>query len=188
MGQYYRIAFRHEGKKRVIVNDRKVEGADYIMAKLMEHSWLGTVFTDAVANEMYQNPTRLAWVGDYADEPHEVEDATHGEVSHAKVWGFYHKHKFKPILFDYTGKWLCNHSKRVCLSFDDYVAKARGEWGIINPIPLLTAIGNNRGGGDYYEGGRDFDKVGTWVWDSISIEDESPEGYEEVDICFKEQE
>ena len=40
MGQYYRIAFKHEGK-RAVVNDRKVEGDDYCMAKLLEHSWLG---------------------------------------------------------------------------------------------------------------------------------------------------
>ena len=37
MGQYYRIAFKHNCEG-VVVNDRKIEGYDYIMAKLLEHS------------------------------------------------------------------------------------------------------------------------------------------------------
>lgn len=35
--------------------------------KLMEHSWVGNRFVNAVMYEMVDNPVRLAWVGDYSD-------------------------------------------------------------------------------------------------------------------------
>ena len=47
MGQYYKIAFQHDGE-RVVVNGRKVEGEGYIPAKLMEHSWMGNPLTAVV--------------------------------------------------------------------------------------------------------------------------------------------
>ena len=162
MGQYYRIAFKHEGK-RVVVNDRQIKGEGYIMAKLLEHSWLGCDIADAVAREMYGNPLRLAWVGDHK---HESPADDNG--------------------FDYSHKWLVNHDKKLAVSFDEYIAASKTKYGVIAPFPLLTAIGNNRGGGDYYESHSDFDKVGTWVWDLISIEDAKPEGYEDFRVVFKE--
>lgn len=187
MGQYYQIAFKHEGK-RVIVNDRRVAGEGYIMAKLLEHSWLGCDIADAVAREMHGNPLRLAWVGDYADDGDEVEVATRGDVSYKRVWGHDHKHEFpaNDNGFDYSHKWLVNHDKKLAVSFDEYIAASKTKYGVIAPFPLLTAIGNNRGGGDYYEDLPDFDKVGTWVWDLISIEDTKPDGYEDFRVVFKE--
>lgn len=86
MGQYYKIVFKHNGGG-VVVNDRKIEGKGYILAKLLEHSWLGCDIADAVAYEMYKNPMRLAWVGDYADDGNEVEVATNGDISYRGVWG-----------------------------------------------------------------------------------------------------
>ena len=188
MGQYYRIAFKHECK-RVVVNDRKIEGEGYIMAKLLEHSWLGCDIADAVAREMYGNPLRLAWVGDYADDGDEVKAATRGDVSYKRVWGHDHKHEVpaNDNGFDYLHKWLVNHDKKLAVSFDDVVRSSMSKYGgIIAPFPLLTAIGNDRGGGDYHKGGTDYDKVGTWAWDLISIEDAKPEGYEEFRVAFKE--
>ena len=190
MGQYDKVAFQHDGE-RVVMNDLKVEGDGYCMAKLLEHSWLGCHIADAVAEEMHGNPLRLAWIGDYADDGDEVEVATHGDVNYGRVWKRDHKHTFpRPSDngFDYRDKWLVNHDKKLAVSFDEYIAASKTIYGTIAPFPLLAAIGNDRGGGDYHDGGTDYDKVGTWAWDLISIEDEKPEGYEEFEVVFKEKE
>ena len=188
MGQYYRIAFKHEGG-RVKVNDRKIDGGGYILAKLTEHSWLGCILADAVAHEMHGNPMRLAWIGDYADEGTEVADATGGAVTYEKAWKHDHRHSFaKPEPFVYEGKFLVNHSKKMVMSFDGYINAAKTEYGILFPVSLLTAIGNDRGGGDYRDNHPDYDKVGTWAWDLLSIEDSRPEGdgWQPFMACFRD--
>ena len=188
MGQYYKIAFKHDGMCAV-VNDRKIEGEGYIAAKLLEHSWLGCDIADAVAYEMYKNPMHLAWVGDYADDGDEVEAATNGDISYKGVWiDDDSKHEFSTHGndFDYSGKWLVNHSKRLAMSFDKYIEESKTMGVTIAPFPLLTAIGNGRGGGDYGDEYPCYDEVGTWVWDLISIEDVKPDGYGEFNVVFKE--
>lgn len=187
MGQYYKLAFKHNDEE-VVFNDRCVGEHGYIMAKLLEHSWMNHPLMVAVAREMYKNPMRLIWCGDYA-EPEEVTDATKGEVEFGQIWGEDgNTHKFEEAIdeFDYKGKWFCNHDKRLAIPLDKYVKQSSNKDGwCICPFSLLTAIGNGRGGGDY--DGENVEKVGEWAWNLISIEDEKPEGYEEFDIHFKEE-
>ena len=42
----------------------------------------------------------------------------------------------------------------------------------IHPLPLLCAVGNQRGGGDYY--GRNETLVGSWAYDRIGVTNELP--------------
>lgn len=186
MGQYYKIALKRNGEN-LIVNDRKVEGCDYMMAKLMEHSYLGNKVCDAVSEMIHNHPSKVAWVGDYADEDNEVSKATGGELSYEKVWGESadDSHRFSPCKFDYTGKFLVNHTKKACISFDRWIAAYGDNWPIY-PVSLLTTIGNGRGGGDY--GGNAMARIGSWIWDEIEIVDSQPEGYEVLDFAFNEGE
>ena len=55
---------------------------------------------------------------------------------------------------------------------------------MINPLPLLTALGNGRGGGDY--SGTDEDKVGIWARDVLSVEFNIPKGFKEFKVNFRE--
>lgn len=55
---------------------------------------------------------------------------------------------------------------------------------ILHPLPLLTAIGNGQGGGDYY--GINQSVVGKWFWDELSISTSAPEEYEGFKIIFYE--
>ena len=187
MGQYYKLAFKHNDGQ-VVYNDRCVGDRGYIMAKLMEHSWMNHPLMVAVAREMYKNPMRLIWCGDYA-EPDEVTNETSGEVEYDKLWGDEdNTHKFDEAvgLFDYKGKWFCNHDKRLAIPLDKYVKKSSNKNGwCVCPFSLLTAVGNGRGGGDY--DGDNVEQVGFWAWNLVSIEDEMPEGYEMCDIYFKEE-
>ena len=58
----------------------------------------------------------------------------------------------------------------------------------VHPLPLLTACGNDRGGGDYHEGHPNYNRVGEWAFDLIECTDRKPEGYDKLDIIFTEQE
>jgi hypothetical protein len=63
-------------------------------------------------------------------------------------------------------RYLVNHDTL------QYVDKRRGSF--IHPLPLLTAEGNGRGGGDYY--GRDKHMVGRWARHVLSVETDPPAG------------
>jgi hypothetical protein len=168
MGQYYRLAFKHDNEQ-VVFNDRYIANHDYIMAKLMEHSWMKNPLMIAVAREMYKNPMRLIWCGDYA-EPEEVTDETSGEVEFDQIWCEDSTHKFYEVTnkFEYMGKWFCNHDKKLAIPLDKYIEQSTNKDGwCVCPFSLLTAIGNGRGGGDYH--GVNVGWVGDWAWKLISI-------------------
>lgn len=157
-------------------------------AKITEHSWVGNNFVNAVMSRIGEltgkgATVHLAWVGDYSDvcDGHEHENL-HREA-YAAAWGEYidvHS-PFSP--------------RRVCdlyihdMDRDEYVTvpgkSDEGEW-ILHPVPLLTAIGNGQGGGDY-DGCR-MDLVGTWAYDEIRVLTEAPKGAEEIKPGFREAE
>lgn len=185
MGQYYHVAFKNANGE-VIVNGRSVEGVGYIMAKLLEHGYVKNPLCMAVAKGLYDGDIkRLMWVGDYADD--DVSSVTNGEVKYDDVWGEKeHTHEFKAVEFDWSGKFLVNHTKKVCISLDEYLKKAKDKWGYtICPFTILTAVGNGRGGGDY--SGECESLVGTWAWDEIGILDSAPDGYENTLPLFIER-
>lgn len=182
-------------------NDRKYVGSDYIMAKLMEHGYLHNWFCYSVAKCLENGLIkRLAWVGDYAEED-EMKKITKGDVSYAMIWGNEdegddHDYGRAPAIilplvkrFSYKGKYLLNHTKKVYMSFDEYIAahnaheNAERGWEI-SPFTILTAIGNGRGGGDY--NGTYQEVVGTWAWDEIGIAKKIPDGYTKVLYPFRE--
>ncbi len=78
---------------------------------------------------------------------------------------------------------LINHTKKLYVDYSK-LPKDKDGW-IVNPLPLLTALGNGRGGGDYYEDRPDYDKVGIWAHDILSIEFEIPEGFTRMDVNFR---
>jgi len=91
---------------------------------------------------------------------------------------------FEKVKFDYSHKFLVNLTKKEYISFDEYMAKATSDWQL-NPISILTAIGNGRGGGDYYsDDKKTMELVGSWAWDVITIDEEEPVGMKKLDIDF----
>lgn len=212
MGQYYRILMERDGKKSV--NLLAVEfGKDVpefnrrVGHKLLEHSWLGTLLMDAVAWKLYERPMRLAWVGDYAKQNGEddVAKVTGGKVVFEQVWGLQEEGEvsktanpipvaraFKtPKRFDYAGRCFVDFDKKEFISFDSYIAKSTvnycGWSGCISPVSLMTAVGNDRGGGDYHHNMPHFAKVGRWAWDRVGITVGAPTGFKRLDIRFRER-
>ena len=54
----------------------------------------------------------------------------------------------------------------------------------IHPLPLLTAEGNGRGGGDYH--GTNMEMVGAWARCRLGLVKEVPEGFTEITPNFIE--
>ena len=175
MGQYYNPVLIQNG--RVKVYDRSVEPEkEYVMAKLMEHSWWFNPTCNAIAKLLYHKAGYLFWCGDYADDAiAEYASNTTNEHSLPNPEGFTLEHKF-----------LVNWTDKTCVDCDKYYEASKDEDGwVIFPLSLLTALGNGRGGGDY--DGCNMDFVGKWAGKQISVEDEMPVGYEKLDLLFMEK-
>lgn len=193
MGQYYRCLLTDANGKMVAYN-RSVDG-EYQMAKLMEHSWWSNIFVGTICNKLYMSPHRVAWVGDYAfgTEELDFDQRKLGRICGAAWSGDGYEVKFAPLSLDYA--YLVNHSKKQYVDSIDYKKKSRGtgddaDW-IIHPLPLLTAIGNGLGLGDYNCPSEDstVDLVGSWADDIIEVVkyENIPEGYEKLNCVFKER-
>ena len=180
MGQYYNVV-TEDKNGNLTAYDRTVDG-EYTMAKLMEHSWWYNPFVSTMVKMLYKNPMRVAWVGDYADscvDAHRIDEIYEMAWSD-KAIGV----KRDEMLLD--GKYLVNHSDKTYIDCTKYRERcAEDEDWIIHPLPLLTAVGNGQGGGDYR--GSDIDDVGLWYMSEISVEDEPPTGYEEYAPTFMEK-
>mgnify|MGYP001561541123 FL=1 len=157
--------------------------------KLMEHSYVGNNFVGAVmklltkGNKWHKKP--IVWCGDYYNE-----DNFFGRVEE--------KNKLKPddIMPDSEQKRaiLINHTNKEYVRFYSFpldeikkkvVDRLEGnDEYVISPLPLLTALGNGRGGGDY--SGTDMEKIGIWAKDALSVEFEVPDGFKELKVNFKE--
>ena len=199
MGQYYHAVLERQGKENYSVFQPIVNG-EWQGLKLTEHSWMGNDFMSVIAKKIYKKPTRVIWVGDYSVDE-ELQALNHkynldNTYNSKKAKGVVSKSINREIL---KGKFLVNHDKKVYIDLNRYFLIAdefnKGNdnywkgW-VLNPISLLTAVGNNRGGGDYYDGENTtcFDSVGTWAYNLISVEDKAPVDYtEEKHIIFTER-
>lgn len=163
--------------------------------KLMEHAWMGNQFVNGVVGEIDGNPCAVAWVGDYADDPTDF-DGRYTEDVYRSVWceGGLPESPFSEVPENHPSGFLVNHTKGVFLDLAEYAKRAthkpewsNGSW-CIHPLPLLTAIGNDRGGGDYRSCHPNIGSVGCWAMDVIEYMRGRP-GMPEVDydgIVFKE--
>ena len=172
------------------VFDRSVNH-EYTTAKLMEHSWWKNPFVNAFSEFLYNNPGRVCWTGDYATEPDDFNfNLPAGIVrpNYKKVWG---KHvtylTCEPSDFTLDDKFLINYDAKEYIDLNEYkVASVDKHGWVIHPLPLLTAVGNGRGGGDFQDGvGIEF--IGTWAWHLLAILDFPPKNFIKADIKFIEQ-
>ena len=190
MGQYYRPILGDAYGLNCMVFDRSVDG-EYTLAKLMEHSWWLNPFVNSFAAQIYNIKSRVCWVGDYATEPNDFKFANNSAFyvpNYKKVWGnrveLLTSHSSD---FTLDGKFLLNHDTKEYIDLDEYKRKSKDKDGwTIHPSPLLTAVGNNRGGGDFHEGNIGYEFVGKWAWQLISIADSFPKNFTPVNIIFKE--
>ena len=190
MGQYYRPILGDKYGLNGRVFDRSVDG-QYTLAKLMEHSWWPNPFVNAFSEFLYKEPSRVCWVGDYGNEP---EDFYFPNCSafyvpcYRAIWGDgVILESVSSSDFSLDNKFLLNHDTKEFVDLNEYKANSvdKHDW-TIHPLPLLTAVGNDRGGGDFYEGNTGFEDVGIWAWHLISIDDKPPKNFSKFTLVFKE--
>ena len=199
MGQYYRAVVQTGAKKCKVFSPSKFVSSDpheVFFLKLMETSWLPNPYVNAIAKMLYKNPRRVLWCGDYVEEPDftEIRKEKHTWVPRYKtVWNRDEKGTKVSELregagFDVSKLFLVNHSKKEYVDIAKYAAASDSNGWCIHPLPLLVAVGNGRGGGDYGNCGdcSSMAAVGSWAWDELSFEDNAPAGYSEFDVVFKE--
>ena len=210
MGQYYRAAVLDckTSKPDVIITSY-----DYNCgAKLTEHSYVNNDFVTATL--LYINrfgPKRLIWSGDYGEKTDmknpdwALYNKTSEEVGlyFDNIWAENpKKNQFAPAPFsnqemeaawhedtykydqDYSPRYIHNLSKNLWIDLNDYDKDPKGL--NLNPIPLLTAIGNGKGGGDYE--GTNMELIGTWAGDMFEVFTESEVNYLPANIRWEQYE
>jgi len=91
-------------------------------------------------------------------------------------------------------RYIVNVSKKLIVDLEELELHVKGldddEAWIIHPLPLLTCVGNGRGGGDFQS---EDDRIGVWFRDRIYTTNDisnlivgKPEGYYTIDAYFKE--
>lgn len=216
MGQYYTPTFITETNEVSTLYAHEFDNG----LKLMEHSYIGNNFVNAALSLIENRPLRVAWIGDYADNPYEdlystklpEEDflryykiAWDEKDSYRLSKSAFNTRKLNSLCTMKTDKkLLINHITRQYINLGEYIAENKwtekgayenGRYNAfatydmcIHPLPLLTACGNDRGGGDYRENHPGYDKVGLWAFDAIEYALKAPKDYEKVIFHFSEKE
>lgn len=172
MGQYYMAYVEQDGVGKGYDNPG--------FLKLMEHSWLRNDYVGQIARLIYKKPSKVAWVGDYSDDFESNEGFPRAKELHDLIWGGEVPEKLDVKPLSVIGKVLANHTQKCYVRFCS-VPKDKDGWKV-NLLPLLTAVGNGLGGGDYRGPLKEY--IGDWYLEEISVENRPPEGYDEVFYNF----
>lgn len=174
MGQYYHPAKIKLRPKTVVEH---LYSHDYDSGlKLMEHSWLKNDFVNTVCKLMMKGGSwhkqRIIWAGDYGDDIRKGITWYDLAVDENKVRPIFHNLR--------APKYIYNDTKK---EYVDTTDLPDSEGWIVHPLPLLTAYGNGRGGGDFRE---ENDFVGRWATHKLYCSNELVTGYTEIKPNFIE--
>lgn len=167
MGQYYVAVIGDD------VYDTYMEDGTFVAAKLTEHSWVGNKWVEGLTSLLFDNPHAVWWMGD---------SVKHHPVKDMPVW---RKERLKAPLFSVplNGFYIVNHTVREYLDFDEYYKQSVDSLGhCFHPLPLLTAVGNGDGGGDYT--GVSEGMVGIWAGHFLEVTKMVPSDYKEICPLF----
>lgn len=180
MGQYYKAV--NIDKKEYIEPWEFENGA-----KLMEHSWVGNTFVDSVGMLLVDGGRwagdRIVWAGDYADVEEKYKQNYYSLTNTDKFSELKSHNMIQLLPPNYT--YVC------CIDTKEYVNISnipvdKNDWQI-NPISLMTADGNGRGGGDFHTESEEQENIiGKWAKLRIVIHKDAPEGYTELDFNLTE--
>lgn len=203
MGQYYQPTLLTENLKvKECYNPHKYSNG----MKLMEHSWIGNNLVDTILTRLKNNKTlRLVWLGDYAElnllknEINEIDGIEDFDKIMKEVWGKNRKNtelkeEIDTIEDEKVG-YIVNFSKKEYIDLNKVRTMERLYFMedvedfekynmVINPLPLLTSVGNGQGGGDYYRNHINSHYCGVWAFDIIGYFDELPENTKLKELIF----
>lgn len=180
MGQYFTAIIKRENGKF----ERYCAHSYTNGVKLMEHAYIGNNFTETVIAQLIGKCGHVAWVGDYA-KPGMVESPLDLEFITEEGKEEYNTPPQIPRTQNSIFLGFVNHTKKEyfipwsCLCQDKYHLAP-------HPLPLLTAIGNGEGGGDYH--GSSMDMIGKWACDEIEVLEDChliPQDYKNISNQLK---
>lgn len=192
MGQYYRPSVLNDAKTIVIASTSPLNWDNGL--KLMEHSYYEAEVVRA-AIELLKTRFkghRFVWAGDYADET--IGDKNVYSTLEISTFESLLDTTTKPCPWDGSmklyslpeeygrAKYLLNYDKKQAVVLEPPIGDDERH---IHPLPLLTAESNGQGGGDYW-GNEGAELVGSWKYDHIGAANQLPEGYEILEVTFKE--
>ena len=167
MGQYYMPVIQEDKKLYRVYSHDFGSGL-----KLTEHSYIGNSFVNVVCNYIVGNPVKLWWCGDYAEES-DFEDEKEFKRIYKHAWNYNEKKERDTTIpepntdFDWSKQWyFVNVTKN---EFVKMPVIKNEEYNLTyNCVSLLTAVGNGRGGGDYWR--EDMQSVvGYWAGDVVFL-------------------
>lgn len=181
MGQYYHVYVLPDPEhSQSWPNFKRAEIFTPDGIKLMEHSWLGNTSVDKVMEFLVDNPSSVAWLGDYSNDaknnlnghltPDEFiscynaawsDDGWAQGNAHRKEVEEMTREEVMALREDMADAYIINESKHQVISLKKYaelhwekfkLEKEKSPDGhwFEHPLPLLTACGNGMGGGDFY--------------------------------------
>ncbi len=181
MGQYYEAVLRKPNGEFIVLNPH----AFNVGAKLLEHSCINNSFVKRVIQLLTNNPMQLAWLGDYAV----LDDVKTKNAADLLI--SFNNFKEKEINYEFNKLSPCkkipisdlenseinqnkyviyNKAKKEFVDVEEYLSVLGSKQGnILHPLPILSSIGNGRGGGDYYEASPCYKRVGSWACDEIIV-------------------
>ena len=204
MGQYYCGLIIHPDRSISSISSYDFNAG----SKLTEHSWIGNFFVNVAYLLILNRRRKVAWIGDYSEEPYNPDEDAYARVMDEDAFKSYYdtvwksatsrvpenafsSYTLKTIFgFKTKGMYLVNHSKKVFLPLELYIQENSKideyeRWWCMNPLPLLTACGNGRGGGDYRNESC-IDSIGTWAFDLLEYTPEIPPDFTSVMFHFND--
>ena len=201
MGQYYNPSILKKNWKQA-KNPVKASLKCYDYnngAKLMEHSYIGNGFVNAVEDllaDSYKGYP-FVWIGDYADKvstntgEHDIYNDANSFIYKDNTQDDFSKKykKLKASIPDeiHHYKYLINYTKKEYCIIPE---KKENVWQV-HPLPLLTCNGNSLGGGDYMLSNDEYDykedsRIGSWAFNRIGITNDKREivGMTQIDGYF----
>lgn len=174
--------------------------------KLMEHSYVGNTYVNAIIGHLMtlEKGCRMIHIGDYSRDL--IKDKIKGFIEFEDYnmdpkylfdmcWTAGISDRFQMprisdkeiVEFEWMKKaWVVNvdkHEYIECVAESPKDKDGNFTWEIAQ-LPLLIAVGNGEGGGDYH--GPDMDLVGSWAGDRLKVFTEEPYDYFKLENTFKE--
>lgn len=202
MGQYYKAVILKKDFRETYKDGKAEVVIEPLSRKLCEHAFFdGAVVNTIVtklSGELYGYP--VIWAGDYMmDIRYNIEGVDMDDLyDHNK--SYVEQERYFP--YDFTSengecevikeenkhRYLVNLSKKQYVDLhkvleDNGFKPHSRKKHVLHPLPLLCAVSNGLGGGDYF--GQDEELCGTWAYDNIGLElDKVPEGFTELEVHF----
>jgi hypothetical protein len=141
----------------------------------VEYESCGESYTEALTFDQFEQYYHAAWADDSGKIPVK----------------YFSRHDLDSLNRDIKGTYLVNHNNQVCIDLAVFIQENTSKGGAwdgwcMNPLSLLTACGNGRGGGDFYKGKLEYDNIGIWALDLLEYTNRAPFGYLEEKYYFDE--